>query len=157
MTDCMKAMLKSLPPFLLVVSAAGCSSNAVRPSAASAPSAPVVAAAPAAAAPTPPAVATAPVRELTDSTCAEYLDLVAQVKSESEATGPNAGHEAQDDLVSVMLWLHGYLSGRNGIDGQARPLSREWLASNVGVLARACAVDETRRVVDVVAAFQKPE
>lgn len=125
---------------LLAVSAAGCSSVTARPSAAAEPAASTS--------------ATAPARELTDATCAEYLDLVEQVKLESQATDAAAAHDAQDDLVSVMLWLHGYLSGRNGIDNQARPLTREWLANGVGVLARACAVDEKRRVADVVAGIK---
>jgi hypothetical protein len=125
---------------LLALSAAGCSSGTTRASAAAEPAA--------------AASAAAPARELTDATCAEYLDLVEQVRLESQATEAGAAQDAQDDLVAVMMWLHGYLSGRNGIDNQARPLTRDWLASNVGVLARACAVDEERRVVDVVVGIQ---
>jgi hypothetical protein len=102
-----------------------------------------------AAAPAAPAAA-APARELTDATCGDYLDLVEQVSAESKDTSATASSDAQDDLVSVMLWLHGYLSGREGIDGKLRPLTQDWLAQSVGVLANACAVDETRRVVDVV-------
>jgi hypothetical protein len=128
---------------LLALSAAGCSSGTTRPSAAAEPAA--------------AASTAAPARELTDTTCAEYLDLVEQVKLESQASGAakaQDAQDAQDALVETMLWLHGYLSGRNGIDNQARPLTRDWLASSVGVLARACAVDENRRVVDVVAGIQ---
>jgi hypothetical protein len=136
----MNVVLKAIPVCLLLLVAAGCSSGATRPTAAAEPAA--------------SAGAAAPARELTDATCAQYLDLVEQVKLESEAADVTAPQDAQDDLVSVMLWLHGYLSGRNGIDNQARPLTRDWLASNVGVLARACAVDEKRRVVDVVAGIQ---
>jgi hypothetical protein len=139
MKDRIKPILLVLSVSLILLASAGCQTRASRPPAAT----------------TSPVVTTAaPVRELTDSTCADYLDLVAQVKREQEEPGLPLHHDAQDDLVSVMLWLHGYLSGRNGIDGQARPLTREWLASNVGVLAEACAVDEGRRVVDVVSGIR---
>lgn len=112
------------------------------------------AASPPTATPLPAPAAPAAKREVTDATCGEYLDLVEEVAAESKNTAADAPHDAQDDLVSVMLWLHGYLSGKLGIDGEKRPLTREWLSENVGVLAKACAVDESRRVVDVVDGLQ---
>jgi hypothetical protein len=115
---------------------------------------PLAAAGHAAASEEPTSKAAPAPREVTDATCGEYLDLVEQVTVESKDTSPSASHDAQDDLVSVMLWLHGYLSGREGIDGTLRPLTQEWLAQSVGVLAKACAVDESRRVVDVVAELE---
>jgi hypothetical protein len=140
MSKRMNMVRKAMTVCLFMLFAAGCSSVPTRPTAAAEPAA--------------AASTAAPARELTDATCAQYLDLVEQVKLESQAADATAPQDAQDDLVSVMLWLHGYLSGRNGIDNQARPLTRDWLASNVGVLARACAVDEKRRVIDVVAGIQ---
>jgi hypothetical protein len=125
---------------LCALSAVGCAGTTTRSSTAADPA--------------PATEGAAPARELTDATCAEYLDLVERVKLQSEAKGAAKSQDALDDLVDVQLWLHGYLSGRKGIDNQARPLTRDWLASSVGVLARACAVDESRRVVDVVAGIE---
>jgi hypothetical protein len=87
--------------------------------------------------------------ELTDSTCAEYLDLLERVKQEQNA--PLENQKSQDDLVSVMLWLHGYISGRNGVDNISRPLNKEWISANVIKLADVCAVDESKRIIDIAA------
>ncbi len=88
-------------------------------------------------------------RELTDSTCGEYLDLLERVKQEQKQ--PVEKQQSQDDLVGVMLWLHGYISGRIGIDNTARPLNKEWISSHVIKLADVCAKDESKRVVDIAA------
>lgn len=74
----MKSILKALPAALFALSVAGCGTGATRPSAV--------------AEPPPAASAAAPSRELTDATCAEYLDLVAQVAEESKATEAAATH-----------------------------------------------------------------
>lgn len=92
---------------------------------------------------------TAMARELTDSTCGEYLDLLERVKQEQKQ--PIEMQKSQDDLVGVMLWLHGYISGRIGIDNTARPLNKEWISTHVIKLADVCAKDESKRIIDIAA------
>lgn len=45
--------------------------------------------------------------------------------------------EAQDYVGNGMVWLHGYLTGRNG--PSVGRLTREWISTNVARLGKACA------------------
>lgn len=45
--------------------------------------------------------------------------------------------EAQDDLVLAMMWVNGYLTGRDGADG-AHTFNQDWVVLNIGRLTEIC-------------------
>jgi hypothetical protein len=49
-----------------------------------------------------------------------------------------------------VLWVHGYLSGRDGINRDRRPLSKEGVELTVKQIADVCKPDESRLFLDVV-------
>lgn len=96
------------------------------------------------------APAGAPV-DLLDTSCGQYLQALTIAKPSDKATPERAAQavSAQDDIVQALLWVHGYLTGRDGANGPARPLNREWIISNVGKLATICSAGAaTRRLAD---------
>ncbi len=49
-----------------------------------------------------------------------------------------------------MLWVHGYLSGRDGINREKRPLSKEGIDITVKQIDEVCKPDESKRFLEVV-------
>lgn len=84
-------------------------------------------------------------RDLLGFTCGEYL-LAAQIadpgpKPDSKRAEQSAA--AQDDIANVMLWLHGYQTGRAGAGAAPAPLTRSWMIDQVGKLAKVC-IDKSK-------------
>ena len=92
-----------------------------------------------------------PPRDLQDTTCAQYLQALTIANPGAKPTAKRAAQavSAQDDIVNGLMWVHGYLSGRDGVNSATRPLTREWMISYVGKLAGVCrASPVTTRFVD---------
>ena len=88
--------------------------------------------------------------------CADFNAAASQVLPPSNASEVQRRRavEAQDYLGNGMVWLHGYLTGRNG--PSVSRLTREWISTTVASLGKECAAaanPATTRLVDLV---QKP-
>ena len=70
--------------------------------------------------------------------------------SPGEGKDPKALEDAQDTVLDFVLWVHGYLSGRDGINRDRRPLSKEGVELTVKQIADVCKPDESRLFLDVV-------
>jgi hypothetical protein len=78
--------------------------------------------------------------DLLDTTCTQYLQAL---NIANPGTKPNPDRAAQaaaaqDDIVQALMWVHGYLTGRDGKAGPSRPLNREWIVTYVGKVATIC-------------------
>ncbi|MDM0073204.1 hypothetical protein QTH90_02345 [Variovorax sp. J2P1-59] len=85
--------------------------------------------------------------------CADFNAAAAQVTAGKNATAAQkrTALDAQDYIGTGMVWLHGYLTGRNG--PQVGKLTREWITENVAKLGRECAAaadPANARLVDLV-------
>ena len=83
------------------------------------------------------------------ATCADIFDLYEDA-TPGEGKDEEALEEAQDTVLYFVVWVHGYLSGRDGIDRKNRPLSREGIEITVKDIADVCRVDESELFLDVV-------
>lgn len=92
--------------------------------------------------------------DLLDTTCTQYLQAL-DIANPGTKPGPDRAAQAaaaQDDVVQALLWVHGYLTGRDGKAGPSRPLNREWIISYVGKVATACRAGAgTVRLTEVAA------
>jgi hypothetical protein len=109
--------------------------------------------------PAPEATAAAAAPEDDDSftiqtaTCSDVFDLYEDA-SPGEGKDPDDLEKAQDAVLLFVVWVHGYLSGRDGINEEKRPLSKEGIETTVKDIAEACKPDESKRFLDVVHAIK---
>lgn len=88
--------------------------------------------------------------------CADFNAAASQVLPGANASEVQRRRavEAQDYLGNGMVWLHGYLTGRNG--PSTGRLTRDWISTTIARLGKACATaanPASTRLVDLV---QKP-
>ena len=83
------------------------------------------------------------------ATCADVFDLYEDA-APGEGKDEKELEEAQDTVLWFVLWVHGYLSGRDGIDRDKRPLSKEGVETTVKDIATVCKPDESKLFLDVV-------
>ncbi|MDM0010907.1 hypothetical protein QTH87_00520 [Variovorax sp. J22P168] len=100
---------------------------------------------------------TAAADDASSLSCADFNAAASQV-----LPGPNPTElqrrravEAQDYIGNGMVWLHGYLTGRNG-PASVGKLSRDWISSNVTRLGKACAAAADPAATRLVDLVQKP-
>src|SRR5512146_3422883 len=78
--------------------------------------------------------------DLTNATCADYLRALKRAdpgKTPTEAEA-RAAQTAQDALVDIAVWAHGYQSGRAGPNAQLLPFDNAFIESHVVRIARQC-------------------
>ncbi|AJA09761.1 Putative secreted protein [Sphingopyxis fribergensis] len=82
--------------------------------------------------------------DLLDVTCGQYMAAIKVAQPDAKATAAQKAlaNAAQDDLASTMLWVHGFLSGRDGVNPAARPLTKSWMADTVVKLATLCSASD---------------
>lgn len=83
------------------------------------------------------------------ATCGDLYELL-QDASLGEGKDPVIMEKAQNVLLYFVIWAHGYLSGRDGIDEDKRPLSSEGIELTVKQIGDVCRPDKTQRFLDVV-------
>lgn len=96
--------------------------------------------------------------ELTNATCADYIGALKRAnpgKSPTEAQA-RAAQSAQDALVDIAVWIHGYQSGRAGANAQLLPFDDAFIESQVVRLARQCEAkspDGKMPIIDLIRTF----
>ncbi|MHB1373383.1 MAG: hypothetical protein ACYC5W_17730 [Thauera sp.] len=87
--------------------------------------------------------------EMERARCGSIIDLFM-----SADPGVNQDEQAlaaaQDRTYVFLMWAHGYLSGRDGIDFARRPLNQEGITALVGEIYAVCRNDEARLFLDAV-------
>jgi hypothetical protein len=73
------------------------------------------------------------------ATCAQFANAMFYAKPPANPTEQQAAFAvlAQDDLVLAMMWLNGYLAGRDGAKG-AHAFDKEWVVTYMGKLSAVC-------------------
>lgn len=83
------------------------------------------------------------------ATCGDLYELLNDAAI-GEGKDPVIMEKAQDILLYFVIWAHGYLSGRDGLDEEKRPLSSEGIELTVRQIGDVCRPDKTKRFLDVV-------
>ena len=95
---------------------------------------------------------------LVDMTCGDIFQLF------EDATPPDEGGDtvdaqelanAQDDTLYLATWVHGYLTGRDGIGVSAPTMNKAGIEKVIGDIAAVCKPDESKRFLDVVGGIEK--
>lgn len=111
------------------------------PLAANAQTAPAAKAQPAAAAKAPAAPAARDGAELGRATCADIFGEMAAADPQRNKGSAEDIAAAQDNVYSVIMWVNGYLSGRDGVDFAKRPLNQAGIAALVNQVVAVCKPD----------------
>ena len=90
---------------------------------------------------------------ITTATCADVYDLFEDA-SPSEGKDPEELAKAQDDVLYFVVWVHGFLNGRDGLDLEKRPLGKVGIEKIIKELDAMCEPDESKRFLDVVQKIQ---
>lgn len=96
--------------------------------------------------------------DLTGATCADYIGALKRAdpgKSPTEVQS-RAAQSAQDALVDIAVWIHGYQSGRAGPNAQLLPFDNAFIESQIVRLARQCAAkspDGKMPIADIIRTF----
>lgn len=87
--------------------------------------------------------------ELEKATCAGIIDLfvAADPKINKQKKARTA---AQDHTYVFVMWVHGYLNGRDGINFKSRPLNQAGITQLVGDIYEICKVDEGKLFLDAI-------
>lgn len=87
--------------------------------------------------------------EMAAAKCASILDLFAAADPQG-AKDKKALAAAQDRAYLFVMWVHGFLSGRDGIDFAKRPLNQEGVTQVVSDIYQVCKDDESKNFLDAV-------
>lgn len=101
--------------------------------------APLVLLATAAATAAPPDDNTPDLVDVQAATCAQFAKAIAYAQPPANPTEQQAALAvlAQDDLVLAMMWVNGYLAGRDGAKG-AHAFDKDWIVTHMGKLSAVC-------------------
>jgi hypothetical protein len=83
------------------------------------------------------------------ATCDDIYELFEEA-TPREGKDPKELEEAQDDVLSFVVWVHGYLSGRDGIDLEKRPMGKQGIVTTIEDMASVCDPDGSRLFLDAV-------
>lgn len=83
------------------------------------------------------------------ATCDDIYELFEDA-TPGEGKDPEEVEEAADDVLYFVTWVHGYLSGRYGIDKEKRPMGREGIVTTIEGMARVCDPNGSRLFLDAV-------
>ena len=75
--------------------------------------------------------------ELATAKCGGILDLFAAADPSSTDNKQDLA-AAQDRTYNFIMWVHGYLSGRDGIDLAKRPINQQGVTQLVGDIYKVC-------------------
>jgi cytochrome c5 len=94
--------------------------------------------------------------DLLGTTCGHYLGMMVMANPGKDANDEQKARaeDAQDELFNVMMWAHGYATGKGGSVASAEPLTKDWMVDKIGKLAAVCKADSSEgemRLADAVA------
>lgn len=87
--------------------------------------------------------------EMARARCGNIIDLFVSADPQTNKD-EKALAAAQDRTYIFLMWAHGYLSGRDGIDFARRPLNQDGITALVGDVYAVCKNDEGRIFLDAV-------
>lgn len=110
-------------------------------------------AATAAAAATAPAKPVSPPVDLQSATCAQFERALYYANPGKNPTKERESFAvtSQDALIQAMMWMNGYLTGRDGAKGM-QSVDRDFIINTIGKLDKICkAGGDSMRLVDAAA------
>lgn len=87
---------------------------------------------------------------LASMTCDDVFDLFDAASSDNKEMKPEDVMAAQDDVFDLITWVHGYLSGRDGIKAHKNELNKAGLEKTLANIVSVCKADEAKAFLDVV-------
>ena len=87
---------------------------------------------------------------LASMTCGDVFDLFDAASSDNKEIDPKDVMAAQDDVFDLITWVHGYLSGRDGIKAHKNELNKAGLEKTLANIVSVCKPDEAKLFLDVV-------
>ena len=91
-------------------------------------------------------------------TCGDIFQLFEDATPADEggdSKDPQDLAEAQDDTLFLATWVHGYLTGRDGVGVSAPTMNKAGIEKVIGDIAGVCEPDESKRFLDVVGGIEK--
>ena len=92
--------------------------------------------------------------EMERASCGNIIDLFVSADPTVNKDEQSLA-AAQDRTYIFLMWAHGYLSGRDGIDFKRRPLNQQGITALVGEIYAACKDTEDQLFLDAVKDIRK--
>ncbi len=86
--------------------------------------------------------------ELASMTCGDVFDLFEDA-TPADKKDPEEVMAAQDDVLGLLTWVHGYLSGRDGINAGKYTLNKDGINKTVENIAKVCKENEDKLFLDL--------
>ena len=90
---------------------------------------------------------------LTTMTCNDIFNLFDDA-APGEGKEPAEVVDAQDDVLSLVVWVHGYLSGRDGLEGKGPALNKKGIEETIANVGKVCEPNPDKRFLDVVSSIK---
>ena len=90
------------------------------------------------AAPTAPPMT--PNTDLLGTSCGEFVSMLAVANPGTNPTSDRQSQatRAQRDVFMLVIWTHGYVTGKSGADLSKVALTQDWITKNTAALAKVC-------------------
>jgi len=95
---------------------------------------------------------------LANMTCGDIFQLfedAAPADEGGDTKDPQDLANAQDDTLYLATWVHGYLTGRDGIGVSAPTMNKKGVEKVIDDIAKVCEPNEDKRFLDVVSGIEK--
>lgn len=91
-------------------------------------------------------------KTLETTTCGNVFGLFAAAdpKDPANVKNPKRAEAAQNNVYSLVMWVHGYVSGRDGIDMTKHPLNEAGVKKVVGDMVAVCKEDPKKPFLEAV-------
>jgi len=86
---------------------------------------------------------------LAGMTCSDVFDLFDDATPGDEKDSEEV-MAAQDDVLDLLTWVHGYLNGRDGIKNSKYTMNKAGINQAVADIVKVCKPDEEKLFLDVV-------
>ena len=86
---------------------------------------------------------------LVDMTCSDVFDLFDDA-TPGDKKDPEEIMAAQDDVLDLLTWVHGYLSGRDGLNSAKYTMNKAGINQAVADIVTVCQPNEKKLFLDVV-------
>lgn len=87
---------------------------------------------------------------LASMTCNDVFFLFDDADPDNKDAKPEDIIAAQDDVLMLFTWVHGYLSGRDGIQKRVNQMNKAGIEKTLADIVSVCANNEAKTFLDVV-------
>jgi len=87
---------------------------------------------------------------LSSMSCGDIFYLFDDADPDNKEAKPEDITAAQDDVLMLFTWVHGYISGRDGIDTRKHLMNKAGIEKTLTDIVTVCKDNEDKTFLDVI-------